>query len=103
MLSEDKTVFKKQFSKVELEVSEKKLFTRIRTVVFLITIIGVFYYITMNTTDSELHEVLSSAIQYSVLNLAYFVLSVINQSYALYFNKKYLELHTREEEEAEKS
>ena len=91
-------------SKTEIEVSKTKIFTRIRSIIFLIIIIGILYYFINNTNDIEIKELLSSVIQFSIFNISYFILSIINQCYIVYFDNTFIEIHkkiNKEEKNAE--
>jgi uncharacterized membrane protein (DUF106 family) len=82
-------------SKTEIEVSKVKIFTRIRSTTFLTIVIGILYYFIKNTNNIELQELLSSVIQFSIFNISYFILSIINQCYVVYFNNSFIEIHKK--------
>lgn len=82
----------------DLEVSFTKLITRIISFLFLCVMIGIMYYMKVTTVDQELSEVLSSGILFALSNNGYFVLSIINQYYSIYFNPEIMKRHTKKEE-----
>jgi len=88
-------------SKTEIEVSKVKIFTRIRSTTFLTIVIGILYYFIKNTNNIELQELLSSVIQFSIFNISYFILSIINQCYVVYFNNSFIEIHKKMNKEEE--
>lgn len=88
-------------SKTELEVSEKKIFIRIRSIIFLTIVIGILYYFIQNTNNIELQELFLSAIQYSIFNIFNLLLSVIHQCYVVYFNNSFIEIHKKINKEDE--
>ena len=74
----------------DLEVSHKKLITRIISVLFLSSMIMLMFFLRKLTTITELDNVYKSVIYLSIVNLSYFFVSVINQINVLYFNKDIL-------------
>jgi len=84
----------------DLEVSFTKLITRIVSFVFLCSIIGIIYYIQQFSISEELHQVLSSVILLSLSNNGYFLLSIINQYYSIYFNPEIMRRHSKREDVA---
>lgn len=82
----------------ELECSHKKLITRCVSVLFLSFMICLFLYLIKNTDNVELKNVYNSAIYLSIVNLTYFMVSVINQTYKLYFCKKTDSINSKSDE-----
>jgi hypothetical protein len=74
-------------SKEELECSYKKLANRCISILFLSFMIILITYLKKNTVNEELKNVYTSAIYLSIINIGYFIISVINQIYKLYFIK----------------
>lgn len=83
----DSYIFSK-LSKEELECSYKKLINRVISVLFLCFMVILISYLKTNTENEELINVYRSAIYLSIVNIGYFIISVINQIYKLYFIKK---------------
>ena len=77
-------------SSKDLEVSHKKLTTRIISVLFLSSMIMLMFFLRKLTTINELDNVYKSVIYLSIINLSYFFVSVINQINVLYFNQDIL-------------
>ena len=73
--------------KEELECSNKKLITRIISILFLLLMIILCNYLKSNTKNEELQNVYISVNYLSILNIGYFIISVISQVYKLYFIK----------------
>ena len=53
--------------------------------VFLTFMILIMFYLKKNTENIELNNIYTSVIYLSVVNIGYFLISVFNQSYKLYF------------------
>lgn len=81
----------------DLEVSFKKLITRIVSFVFLWIMILIMGYVKRNTDDQELSQMLSSVILFSLFNNGYFLLSIINQYYSIYINPEIMKKHHNKE------
>lgn len=72
----------------ELEVSPTKLTTRIISVTFLTCMILFVNYLRSFVPDTELYQVYTSVMYLSLVNVGYFVLSILNQINVLYFQSK---------------
>ena len=78
----------------ELEVSLTKLLTRITSFIFLwIMILGMTFL--KFFSNEEFSNILDSAILLSLTNNGYFLISIINQIYVLYFNEEVLKKHKK--------
>jgi len=77
----------------DLEVSFTKLITRIISIVFLSLMVLIMYFVKLYKDDQELSQLLTSAILLSLCNIGYFILSVINQYYAINFNPELIKKH----------
>ena len=74
-----------EISKENLECSYTKLITRCISIIFLTFMILIMFYLKKNTENIELNNIYTSVIYLSVVNIGYFLISVFNQSYKLYF------------------
>ena len=77
-------------SNKDLEVSHKKLTTRIISMLFLSSMIILMFFLRKLTNNSELDNVYKSVIYLSIINISYFIVSVINQINVLYFHQDIL-------------
>ena len=78
----------------ELEVSLTKLLTRITSFIFLwIMILGMTFL--KFFSNEEFSNILDSAILLSLTNNGYFLISIINQIYVLYFIEEVLKKHKK--------
>ena len=89
-------------SKTEIEVSKKKIYTRITSIIFLSIVIVILNYFIKNSNNTEIQDLLLSVIQLCIFNISYFVLSLIHQCYVVYFDNSFIELHKKINNEDEK-
>jgi hypothetical protein len=82
-----------ELSKTEIEVSKTKICTRLKSIIFLSIMIGGLYY--AQTAYVDMQDLLQSVIQFCIFNMAYLVLSVMNQIYVVYFDNTIITLHKK--------
>jgi len=84
-----------KLNETEVEVSKNKLVNRIISIIYSTLLIIVIKYFLKNTNNHEVQNILLSCIQLILFYIAYFTLSVINQTYVVYFNKKLIKTHNK--------
>jgi hypothetical protein len=79
---DNSTVFS-NVSKEELEVSSKKLVTRIISFIFLFCMVGILAYLKSTVESRELKDIFTGVMYLALTNNGYFLLSIINQAIML--------------------
>lgn len=95
ILPNEKTFKLANISTEDLEVSLTKLLTRITSFIFLWIMILGMTFLKFFSFDEEFSNILDSAILLSLTNNGYFLISIINQIYVLYFNEELLKKHKK--------
>ncbi len=96
ILPEGSGYFISNKSKEELEVSEFKFINRGINILACLFLMGILYLLSNYIKTSDYSQIFTSAIYFSLFNIGYYAISMVNQVYVLYFNKDILKLHRKE-------